>query len=127
MTTYKLLSTTGDQSVDVTPSQTLIVGRAVTSDIPIYDPTVSRQHAELALADGGVHVKDLGSSNGTFVNGEQIAEHVAHPEDIVTFGKVAFKVIEVSPPKAEPIDQGGFAPRPPEATIVRQVAEPRSP
>ena len=122
MTTYKLLSTTGDQSVDVTPARTLVVGRAVTSDVPIYDPTVSRRHAELVLADGGVHVKDLGSSNGTFVNGEQIAEQLAHADDVVTFGKVAFKVIEVAPPKAQ-IDQGGFAvPPPPEATIVRQVA-----
>lgn len=121
---YKLLSTTGDQSVELTPGRTLVVGRAVTSDLPIYDPTVSRRHAEISYVNGGVRVKDLGSSNGTFVNGEQVTEVVARRDDIVTFGKVAFKVIEVTPPAARPaaVDRGGFAPRPPEATIVRQVA-----
>ena len=126
LSTYKLLSTTGDQSVEVTPGGVLVVGRAVTSDFPIYDPTVSRQHAEVSHSDGGVIVKDLGSSNGTFVNGEQIAEAVAGKDDIVTFGKVAFKVIEVAPvvPKAAPSGDQGFGVRPPapEATIVRQVA-----
>ncbi len=124
MTEFKLLSTTGDQSVEITPGRTLVVGRAVTSDFPIYDPTVSRRHAELTLQDGGVHVKDLGSSNGTFVNGERVAEASVHADDIITFGKVAFKLIAVAPavPMAAP-DPGGFASKPPlEATIVRQVA-----
>ena len=126
MSTYKLLSTTGDQNVEVTPGRALVVGRAVTSDFPIYDPTVSRRHAEVSHSDGGVIVKDLGSSNGTFVNGEQIAEAVAGRDDIVTFGKVAFKVVEVAPiaPMAAPSGDPGFGVRPPapEATIVRQVA-----
>ena len=124
MTTFKLLSTIGDQSVDLVAGRVLVVGRAVTSDFPIYDPTVSRRHAELTLQDGGVHVKDLGSSNGTFVNGEQIAEAVTHADDIVTFGKVAFKLISVTPQAAAPpeVDDSAFAVKPPEATIVRQVA-----
>jgi adenylate cyclase len=103
-----------------------VVGRAVTSDVPIYDPTVSRRHAELTLADGGVRVLDLGSSNGTFVNGTRITESVAADGDIVTFGKVPFKVVEVTPPVARPVlrpDAEGFGGRAaPEATIVRQVA-----
>ena len=69
---FKLLSTTGDQSIDLAPGRAVIVGRAVTSDVPVYDPTISRQHAELVLADGGVRIKDLGSSNGTYVNGIRV-------------------------------------------------------
>ena len=76
MTTFKLLSTTGDQSVEFAVGRILVVGRAVASDFPIYDPTVSRRHAELTQRDGGVHVKDLGSSNGTFVGEERITEVV---------------------------------------------------
>ena len=77
MAAYKLLSTIGEQAVELTEGRMAIVGRAVTSDLPIYDPTVSRRHAELSLVPGGVAVHDLGSSNGTFVNGTRIMEQVA--------------------------------------------------
>ena len=126
MGAFKLLSTTGEQSVDLAASKVLVVGRAVTSDVPIYDPTVSRRHAELTLADGGVRIQDLGSSNGTFINGTKITDTIAADGDVVTFGKVPFKVVEVTPPVAQaPVrhEAEGFSARPvPEATIVRQVA-----
>src|SRR5437773_1975076 len=96
---FKLLSTTGDQSIELQSGRALVVGRAVTSDVPIYDPTISRRHAEVALSDRGVKVKDLGSSNGTFLNGARVTEAEASSNDIVTFGKVAVKVIEVTAPQ----------------------------
>ncbi len=119
---YKLVSTAGDQSIDVKPGVTLVVGRAVNSDVPIYDPTISRQHAQISAEDGGLRVRDLGSSNGTFLNGGRITDVVAAPNDVVTFGKVAFYVRETAKP-AQPKDSGaGFAaPKPPGATIVRQL------
>src|SRR5439155_1018932 len=92
---FKLLSTTGEQSIDLQPDRTIVVGRAVTSDVPIYDPTISRRHAELSLTDGGVRVKDVGSSNGTFLNGARIGEATATENDVITFGKVAFHVKNV--------------------------------
>jgi adenylate cyclase len=75
-----------------------VVGRAVTSDVPIYDPTISRRHAEIALTETGVLVKDLGSSNGTFLNGAKITEAEAGANDVITFGKVAFRVKDVTAP-----------------------------
>jgi adenylate cyclase len=99
---FKLLSTTGEQSIDLQPGRTVIVGRAVTSDVPIYDPTISRKHAELFLTDGGVKVKDVGSSNGTFLNGARITDALATENDVITFGKVAFRVKEVSAPAPRP-------------------------
>ena len=123
MRAFKLLSTAGDLTIDLTQSRTIVVGRAVTSDIPVYDPTVSRRHAELSLVDGGVRVQDLGSSNGTFVNGTRIGQTVVSGGDVVTFGKVAFKVQEVTPPATRPPPDGAFQrPPAPEATIVRQVS-----
>ena len=83
---FKLLSTSGEQSIDLQQGRTLVVGRAVTSDIPIYDPTISRRHAEVALTENGVSIKDLGSSNGTFLNGARINEAEAGQNDVVTFG-----------------------------------------
>ncbi len=103
----------------------MTLGRAVTSDVPVYDPTVSRRHAELSLTNDGVRIRDLGSSNGTFVNGARVTETNVVDGDIVTFGKVGFKVVEVTPPIAGgmvPEQVGPAAKPPPDATIVRQVA-----
>ena len=123
---FRLLSTAGDQTIDLETGRTLIVGRAVTSDVPIYDPTISRKHAEVALTGAGVRVKDLGSSNGTFLNGARITEGDAGPNDVIAVGKVAFRVAEVAPPSHRPAAPSSqvstdFAQRPPGATIVRQL------
>ncbi|HYX83071.1 MAG TPA: adenylate/guanylate cyclase domain-containing protein [Gemmatimonadales bacterium] len=99
---FKLLSTSGEQSIDLQLGRKLVVGRAVTSDVPIYDPTISRRHAEIVLTENGVRVTDLGSSNGTFLNGAKITEAEASANDVVTFGKVAFRVKEVTVPVARP-------------------------
>ncbi len=126
MSAFKLISTTGDQTIDLTEGRVVVVGRAVTSDLPIYDPTVSRRHAEITLANGHVSVRDVGSSNGTYINGTQITQSTAGDGDIVTFGKVAFKVHQVTTASARPAakaaaEGSGFGVKPPEATIVRQV------
>ncbi|HVH10735.1 MAG TPA: adenylate/guanylate cyclase domain-containing protein [Gemmatimonadales bacterium] len=99
---FKLLSTTGEQAIDLPPGRVVVVGRAVTSDVPIYDPTISRRHAEVSLADGGVNVRDVGSSNGTFLNGARVTEALATENDVITFGKVAFRVKQVSAPAVRP-------------------------
>jgi adenylate cyclase len=99
---FKLLSTAGDQSIDLQLGRKLVVGRAVTSDVPIYDPTISRRHAEIVLTESGVRVTDLGSSNGTFLNGAKVTEAEAAANDVVTFGKVAFRVKEVTAPMPRP-------------------------
>ncbi|MGH7753766.1 MAG: FHA domain-containing protein, partial [Gemmatimonadales bacterium] len=126
---FKLLSTVGDQTFEVPQGRTLVVGRAVTSDIPIYDPTISRNHAEVSEADGaaGLKIKDVGSSNGTFLNGNRVTEAVAADGDVVTFGRIAFRVKTVQPATktapSPPTGAGGFQPSAsvPGGTIVRQV------
>ena len=118
---YKLTSTEGGQSFELREGAALVVGRAPTSDIPIFDPTISRRHAEVQVDDLGVHVRDLGSSNGTFLNGTKVDNASLALGDVVTFGKVAFKVQPAAPPAhpATPPSQTKTAP--PGATIVRQV------
>ena len=122
MRAFKMFATAGDQHIDLPASGSKLVGRAATSDVPIFDPTISRRHAELQLAAGGVLVRDLGSSNGTFLNGARIAEATATDGDVVTFGKVAFHVREVTPirPQAAIDATPGFS-MPAGATIVRSV------
>ncbi len=123
---FKLLSTSGEQTIELAPGRTLLVGRAVTSDVPIYDPTISRRHAEIALGATGVRVKDLGSSNGTFLNGARITEADAGANDVITFGKVAFKVAGITPPArpSAPTPEAGQTSGSraiPQGTIVRQL------
>ena len=122
MRAFKLFATAGSQTIELPPNGTVLVGRAATSDVPIYDPTISRRHAEVTLASSGARVRDLGSSNGTFLNGAQITEAVAVDGDIVTFGKVAFHVKEVTPAMPRPApDPSAALGMPPGATIVRRV------
>src|SRR3954470_24853801 len=113
---FSLLSADGQQKYDVRDGAPMLVGRAPTCDVPVFDPTISRRHAELSLVAGGVEITDLGSSNGTFVNGDRVTKRTARGGDVVTFGKVVFKLQDSAPPRpAAP-----HAP-PAGATIVRSI------
>src|SRR5438552_4150798 len=74
---FSLLSADGQQKFDVRDGAPMLVGRAPTCDVPVFDPTISRRHAELSLVAGGVEILDLGSSNGTFVNGDRVTKTTA--------------------------------------------------
>ena len=64
----------------------LSVGRDPKADIFLNDMTVSRLHAVLSMAGDTVHVKDSGSLNGTFVNGDYIDEASLSDGDVVQIG-----------------------------------------
>jgi adenylate cyclase len=120
---YKLTSADNTLSFELRAGAAQLVGRAPTCDKPINDPTISRRHAEVELADGGAQVRDLGSSNGTFINGKRVESGNLAPGDRVTFGKVEFTLSEVEAPKPAPATEpepDAVAP-PPGATIVRQL------
>jgi adenylate cyclase len=119
MPAYRLVSPTDDQRFDLPQGRPVVVGRGVDSDLTIYDPTISRRHAELTAGPDGVMVKDLGSSNGTHVNGRRLAEARLAPGDSITFGKVSFRL--ESPP-ATPISPPAAPAVPAGETIVRQLA-----
>jgi pSer/pThr/pTyr-binding forkhead associated (FHA) protein len=55
-------------------TKTLVVGRGGDADVVLADPTVSRHHASLSAQGETAIVEDLQSSNGTFVNGEQVGQ-----------------------------------------------------
>jgi pSer/pThr/pTyr-binding forkhead associated (FHA) protein len=64
-----------------------VVGRNLECDIVISDSNVSRTHAEFASANGEVVVRDNGSTNGTKVNGVQIAgDQLLQNGDVINFG-----------------------------------------
>jgi adenylate cyclase len=113
---FKLISSDGVLSFELRTGATLVVGRAPTSDIPVIDPTISRRHAEVDCTETGVTVRDLGSSNGTFVNGTRVDSAAVGSGDVLTFGKVAFRLQHLAPPPPPP-----RIATPPGATIVRQL------
>jgi len=92
MPAFRLVSASGDQTFELAEGRSLVVGRGLTSDIAIYDPTISRRHAELTVAADGVQVKDLGSSNGTCINGARVMTGRLALDDTITFGKVTFRL-----------------------------------
>ena len=69
-----------------------IIGRHTDCQIRIPDVSVSRQHCEIAVADGRVVVRDLGSSNGTYVNRRRISSTELAPADLINVGKFIFVV-----------------------------------
>jgi adenylate cyclase len=119
MASYRIIATEGSQSFDLPPGSAVVVGRGVMSDIALYDPTISRRHAELTAGPDGVHVRDLGSSNGTSVNGARIAIGLMQPGDSITFGKVVFQLEEV--PETGPERRRPDQTLTPHGTIVRQL------
>ena len=108
MPSYRLAAVEGSQTFDLPDGRSVIVGRGVASDIALYDPTISRRHAELTAMPEGVQVRDLGSSNGTAINGARVAIGLMLPRDSITFGKVVFQLEEV-PSATTPGSRGATA------------------
>jgi len=68
-----------------------VVGRAHDTTIPLPHRLVSRHHCELFERDGRLIVRDLGSTNGTFVGSERITESDLEHEQLLTIGTVTFR------------------------------------
>jgi pSer/pThr/pTyr-binding forkhead associated (FHA) protein len=67
-----------------------VLGRDLTCDYAIEDPTVSTRHAELVRVDDGWLIRDLGSRNGTRINGWLAREEPLHAGDTLTLGTTTF-------------------------------------
>jgi hypothetical protein len=74
------------------PGEPAQIGRDPANTIVLDDPTVSRRHARVELTDEGIVLTDLGSSNGTFVNGARIERAVLKPGDEIVLGASAFRL-----------------------------------
>ncbi len=65
---------------------TLNIGRTTDNDLVIDDLTVSGRHAKIVTVFNSTYVEDLGSTNGTYVNGKKVQTHTLHNGDVVTIG-----------------------------------------
>jgi hypothetical protein len=73
-------------------AKSLVVGRSPDVDIVINDTNVSRRHAEFWRTSEGVAVRDLGSTNGTFVNGHRIEAVSLSPRDDVAIATLHARI-----------------------------------
>jgi pSer/pThr/pTyr-binding forkhead associated (FHA) protein len=74
-----------------------LLGRDPAVQIVLDDPQVSRQHASIQADAGAAILRDLGSRNGTYVNGDRIDEVELQPGDQISLGRTTFEVGALAP------------------------------
>jgi len=92
-------------------------GRHPDNDFPLDHSTVSSVHCEMVLKDTGVLLRDLESTNGTFVNGEKIREMELAPGQMVRIGDVELLVESTDAKIAIPAFSNPDLPAPPKVRI----------
>jgi len=111
------------------------LGRDLGNDIPISDPEVSRHHARFIQREENIFLEDLGSTNGTFLNGDRITSpQQLRVGDVITFGEnivmrfekpmVEPEATVVTTPEPSTVQQGPLEPEtfqpPPEPAVYQQ-------
>lgn len=99
----KLVHSRDGQFIEDIPLQegSLLIGRRPENDIRLDDETVSGKHAQVTVAPSAymeglldVHVEDLGSTNGTTVNGKAIKRHMLKHGEVVSIGSHEFAMVD---------------------------------
>ncbi|MBK9139329.1 MAG: FHA domain-containing protein [Verrucomicrobia bacterium] len=91
------------------PSGVTVVGRDSDCGLVLADPSVSSHHCEIHVSDLGVHLRDLGSTNGTRIGDRTVERAEVRDGDVVTFGEVAVRFaippVEISIPALASSDE----------------------
>jgi pSer/pThr/pTyr-binding forkhead associated (FHA) protein len=88
-----LFKNNGSQKVIPLPSNVTIIGRRQDCDLRIPLMPVSRRHCQLILNNETLKIRDLGSRNGTFLNGKRITDEItAQAGDNITIGPLTFGI-----------------------------------
>lgn len=97
----------------------IVVGRDETCDLRLDHKSISKLHCVLVKTDGLILIRDLGSTNGTRVNGLRVRRAALLPEDVLAFANFRYTVLfgtaadrEPSPPAAVNVPQGIDRPSP---------------
>lgn len=100
---FRLVVRTGPNpgmAFDITKEVT-VLGRDVSNDIVIGDSEISRQHSRISRTPGGYVLEDLGSTNGTYINGVRLAApQVLNPGDTVGLGENVTLMFNATSPEA---------------------------
>lgn len=89
-----LVPTEGGDPREIEVAAEMSLGRHPSNDIVVSEPSVSSRHASVAPAESGLVVRDLGSTNGSYVNGARIVEATeVHPGDELRFANLVVQVV----------------------------------
>ncbi len=101
------------------------IGRVEDNMFQIAEPSVSSHHCEVLLRGNDVVIKDLDSTNGTFINNQKIGESVLKPGQTLRLGNVELRLDTGAPPAAgtpapapAPAPAGAPAKKTPEGTMI---------
>lgn len=97
----------------------IVIGRSSDLDMVLVEEMVSRRHAQISMNGGVISIEDLGSTNGTFVNGEKIQRATLREGDRVLVGTSILKVVSV--PLEDARTEGSGAARRPAATMQQRT------
>ena len=71
-----------------------VIGRGKTAQLRPSSDLISREHCAIRTRDGKIIIEDMGSRNGTFVNGKQLTSpHIAKPGDNLRVGRIQFEIV----------------------------------
>ena len=88
MAKLKIFLPSGKEIIHDLSEQTTTIGRLAENALQIEDDSVSSSHAEIFAEEDLFFVRDLGSTNGTFINGEKIEKAILQEGDELCFGSV---------------------------------------
>ncbi len=122
----------GPERRQVVPKQTAVMGRREDSDVVLPFSFVSARHGRVFVRGGLVHVEDMGSTNGTLVNGtplEPMVPRLLGPDDLVEIDRLALRARWVEeapaddgpPTYHEPVVSRALAPIPPAPAGVFEI------
>ena len=83
----------------------IVIGRSSDLDMVLVEEMVSRRHAQITMSGGVITIEDLGSTNGTFVNGEKIKKSPLKEGDRVLIGTSILKVVTTEGSAPAPVKQ----------------------
>ena len=101
MPTFRLVMRSGPAVGKIFPLEKteLFLGRDLNNDVVINDPEVSRRHARFFMQGNSFYLEDLGSTNGTFINGQRLASpYPLRVGEAITFGERINVVFEMDAP-----------------------------
>lgn len=101
---------------------TTTVGRVEDNTFQVSDPSVSSHHCEVILREDSVIIRDLNSTNGSFINGEKITESVLKPGQTLKLGNVELRIDDGSPMPATS-KPAASAPAPAPAPVGNKVRQ----
>jgi pSer/pThr/pTyr-binding forkhead associated (FHA) protein len=107
------------------------IGRVEDNSFQIAEPSVSSHHCEVLLRGNDVVVKDLNSTNGTFISGEKISESVLKPGQTLRLGQIELQLLTegmpVPPPSVAPAPAPGPGPASGPVPAMPTGTPPRKP